>query len=158
MQALIWPSISPSSGSFIFYKLRELWWIDSHKNENNIDALVSFLKLCPALEQLFVTVSLISLLGNNWCSYFAIVFKLTEIVITGWTQIDTEGYSYSAPRSNSCLKQATKYTELQHLKLIKFRGFTSRVDEISVAKRLIGLVKGKTPKIETSDGSCLVAM
>ncbi|XP_057428042.1 F-box protein At2g39490 isoform X2 [Lotus japonicus] len=55
-EALIWPSISPSSGNFIFYKLRELWWIDNHVYENSIDALVSFLKLCPALEQLFVTV------------------------------------------------------------------------------------------------------
>jgi hypothetical protein len=56
LQALIWPSISPSSGSFIFYKLRELWWIDNHENENSINALISFLKLCPALEQLFVMV------------------------------------------------------------------------------------------------------
>ncbi|MED6119621.1 hypothetical protein PIB30_013253 [Stylosanthes scabra] len=51
-EALIWPSISPSSGSFIFYKLKELYWIGSHKDENSINALVSFLKLCPALEQL----------------------------------------------------------------------------------------------------------
>ncbi|KAG4918557.1 hypothetical protein JHK85_056838 [Glycine max] len=54
-QALIWPSISPS-GNFIFYKIRELWWIHNHRGENSMEALVSFLKLCPALEQLFVTV------------------------------------------------------------------------------------------------------
>lgn len=71
-QALIWPSISPSSGNFIFYKLRELWWVDNdnHEGENSIRALVSFLKLCPALEQLYVMVC--SILGCNWCSCFAI--------------------------------------------------------------------------------------
>ena len=34
-------------------------------------------------------------------------------------------------------------------------GFTSRKDEISLAKCLINLIKGKLPKINTSDGSCL---
>ncbi|XP_028183508.1 F-box protein At2g39490-like isoform X2 [Glycine soja] len=122
-QELIWPSISPS-GNFIFYKIRELWWIHNHRGENSMDTLVSFLKLCPALEQLFVT---------------------------------NDSTSYSAPRSNSyCLTQETKYsTKLEHLKRIKFMGFTNRVDEISVAKKLIELVKGEPPKIETSDESCL---
>lgn len=58
LQELIWPSVSPIAGSFKFYKLRELWWIDSYKDEYNMDALFCFLKLCPALEQLFVTVGL----------------------------------------------------------------------------------------------------
>lgn len=121
-ETLIWPSISPSSGSFIFYKLRELWWIDNHENENSINALVSFLKLCPALEQLFVTI---------------------------------DRNSYSAPQSNLGSIQATKYSELEHLKLVKFKGFTNPIAEISVAKKLIQLVKGKPPKIETSSGSNL---
>ncbi|TKY64905.1 F-box protein [Spatholobus suberectus] len=125
-EELIWPSISPLSGSFKFYRLRELWWIDNYNNdEYNMDALFSFLKLCPALEQLFVT-------------------------------IDPE--SYSAGRSNSCLMKGTKCTELEHLKLIKFMGFTSRKDEISLAKCLIHLIKGKPPKIKSSDGSCLDAV
>ncbi|KAJ1443129.1 F-box-like domain superfamily [Sesbania bispinosa] len=121
---LIWPSISPLSGSFKFYKLIELWWIDSYNDGYSMDALFSFLKLCPALEQLSVT-------------------------------IDPE--SYSSGRSNSCLMQATKCTELEHLKVIRFIGFTSRKDEISLAKCLIHLIKGKPPKINTSDGSCLDA-
>ncbi|XP_027366420.1 F-box protein At2g39490 isoform X2 [Abrus precatorius] len=121
-EALMWPSISSSSGNFIFYRLRELWWIDNYKDENSINALVSFLKLCPALEQLFVTI---------------------------------DPKSYLAPGSNTCLTQATEYTKLEHLKLIKLMGFTNRVDEICVAKNLIELVKGKPPKIETSDGNCL---
>ncbi|OIW06827.1 hypothetical protein TanjilG_03722 [Lupinus angustifolius] len=121
-EEMIWPSISLSSGNFIFYKLRELWWIDNYKDQNNIDALVFFLKLCPDLEQLF---------------------------------LEIDPISYSTPRSKSCLIQAVKYTELEHLKLIKFIGFTSQVNEISVAKSVIQLVKGKPPRIETSDGSCL---
>ncbi|XP_020231979.1 F-box protein At2g39490 [Cajanus cajan] len=122
-EELIWPSISPLSGSFRFYKLRELWWIDNY--EYNMDALFFFLKLCPSLEQLFVT-------------------------------IDPE--SYSAGRSNSCSMKGTKCTELENLKLIKFMGFTSRKDEISLAKCLIHLIKGKPPNIKSSDGSCLDAM
>ncbi|CAL5210253.1 unnamed protein product [Lathyrus oleraceus] len=55
-EVLIWPSISPLNGSFIFYKLKELWWIENHENKNSINALVSFLKLCPSLEKLFVMI------------------------------------------------------------------------------------------------------
>ncbi|MED6207856.1 hypothetical protein PIB30_039492 [Stylosanthes scabra] len=126
-EALIWPSISPSSGNFIFYKLKELCWIGSHKDENSINALLSFLKLCPALEQLSFV-------------------------------IDPKSYSYWGSRTKFlCLKQETKYKELQHLKLIKLMGFTNRAEEVSVAKRLVGLAvkKGKIPTIEASDGNYL---
>ncbi|KAF7820477.1 F-box protein [Senna tora] len=115
---LIWPSISPQSGSFIFYKLKELWWIV--KDGQSSEALVSFLKLCPVLEQLFVTV-------------------------------DPE--SYSTP--SLFLNQASKYTELENLKLIKLMGFTRQEDEVSMARDLIQVVKGKPPRIEASDGSFL---
>ena len=57
LQKLIWPSISYLHGNFQFYRLKELWWIDNSSEGYNSDALISFLKLCPALEQLFVTVS-----------------------------------------------------------------------------------------------------
>ncbi|KAK7340853.1 hypothetical protein VNO77_21568 [Canavalia gladiata] len=125
-EELIWPSISALSGSFKFYKLRELWWIDNYnKDEYSMNGLFCFLKLCPSLEQLFVTI---------------------------------DPKCYSAERSNSCFMQDTKYTELEHLKLIKFMGFTNRNDEIKLAKCLIHLIKGQPPKIKTSDGSCLDAM
>ncbi|KAL5167593.1 F-box protein [Glycine soja] len=125
-EELIWPSISPLSGSFKFYKLRELWWIDNYnKDESNKDALFSFLKLCPSLEQLFVT---------------------------------NDPESYLAGGSNSCVVKGTKCTGMEHLKVIKFMGFSSRRDEISLAKCLIHLIKGKPPKIKTSDGNCLDAM
>jgi len=76
-----------------------------------------------------------------------------SFIILNWMQIDRN--SYSAPQSNLGLIQATKYTELEQLKLVKFKGFTNPMAEISVAKKLIQLVKGKPPKIETSSGSNL---
>lgn len=56
LQTLIWPSILPLKGNFQFYRLKELWWIDYSEGGHNADALMAFLKLCPALERLFVTV------------------------------------------------------------------------------------------------------
>ncbi|KAE7996835.1 hypothetical protein FH972_001524 [Carpinus fangiana] len=55
-EALIWPSISYFHSNFQFYKLKKLWWIDNSTQGYNSEALISFLKLCPALEQLFVTI------------------------------------------------------------------------------------------------------
>ncbi|KAF3433760.1 hypothetical protein FNV43_RR24863 [Rhamnella rubrinervis] len=55
-EALIWPGLSPSRGNFQFYKLKELWWIDYSNEGCNSDALIYFLKLCPALETLFMTI------------------------------------------------------------------------------------------------------
>ncbi|ESW14710.1 hypothetical protein PHAVU_007G010900 [Phaseolus vulgaris] len=119
-ETLIWPSIS-ASGNFIFYKIRELWWIHNHKAENSINSLVCFLQLCPALEQLFVM---------------------------------NDSTSYSTPETRSSLIRGTKCTKLEHLRGIKFMGFTNSDDEISVAKTLIELIREDPPKIETSDGSC----
>ncbi|XP_022764548.1 F-box protein At2g39490-like [Durio zibethinus] len=56
-QALICPSLSSFQADFQFYRLKELWWIDNHsKGVANNDALITFLKLCPSLERLFVTI------------------------------------------------------------------------------------------------------
>ncbi|PON75311.1 F-box domain containing protein [Parasponia andersonii] len=55
-ETLIWPSLLPMKEAFKFYKLQELWWIDYSEEDYNTDALMYFLKLCPALERLFVTV------------------------------------------------------------------------------------------------------
>ncbi|KAL4290939.1 hypothetical protein GQ457_14G023420 [Hibiscus cannabinus] len=53
-EALICPSLSCY---FQFYKLKELWWIDNYSNGTyDCDALITFLKLSPSLEQLFVTI------------------------------------------------------------------------------------------------------
>ncbi|XP_022764282.1 F-box protein At2g39490-like [Durio zibethinus] len=41
---------------FCFNKLKELWWIDCSMERENIDALLCFLKFCPNLERLYVTI------------------------------------------------------------------------------------------------------
>jgi len=153
LQELIWPSISPLSGSFKFYKLRELWWIDNCNK--NMEALFSFLKLCPSLEQLFVTVCVLIRDLLNICS--ALVVNLSDIIHFSLTDMQIDPESYSSEGTNSCLMKETKCTELQHLKLIKFIGFPCPKDEISLAKGLIHMIKGKPPKINTSDGNFLDA-
>ncbi|CAK9176502.1 unnamed protein product [Ilex paraguariensis] len=40
-----------------FYRLKDLWWIDSSMEEYNIDSLFTFITACPSLERLFITVS-----------------------------------------------------------------------------------------------------
>lgn len=43
-------------GDFLLNNLKELWWIDSSMEKHKIEPLASFLKLCPYLEKLFITV------------------------------------------------------------------------------------------------------
>lgn len=74
------------------------------------------------------------------------------------TDVQNDPESYLAGGSNSCVVKGTKCTGMEHLKVIKFMGFSSRRDEISLAKCLIHMIKGKPPKIKTSDGNCLDAM
>ncbi|KAI5578719.1 hypothetical protein BDE02_08G045300 [Populus trichocarpa] len=58
-EALICPSLSTLFADFQFYNLKELWWIDNSNERYDGEALISFLKLCPSLQQLFVTVSVL---------------------------------------------------------------------------------------------------
>ncbi|XP_017984502.1 PREDICTED: F-box protein At2g39490 [Theobroma cacao] len=49
----------PSSSidfEFCFNELKELWWIDCSMERGNINALLCFLKHCPNLEKLYVTI------------------------------------------------------------------------------------------------------
>ncbi|KAK2633755.1 hypothetical protein Ddye_028547 [Dipteronia dyeriana] len=55
-EALICPSLSSLIAEFQFYNLKELWWIDNSNEGYNLDSLILFLKLCPALERLFITI------------------------------------------------------------------------------------------------------
>ncbi|KAG7574219.1 F-box domain [Arabidopsis suecica] len=55
-EELIKPSISSSWRSFQFYKLQELRWIDNSMNQENINSMISFLKLCPSIERLFIDI------------------------------------------------------------------------------------------------------
>ncbi|XP_039013960.1 F-box protein At2g39490-like [Hibiscus syriacus] len=51
-------SLFSSSGGpeLYFSRLKELWWIDCSMARHNINALLCFLKLCPNLERLYVTI------------------------------------------------------------------------------------------------------
>lgn len=42
---------------FRFSKLEHLWWIDNGMDDHKIDSLFCFLKFCPSLKRLFITVS-----------------------------------------------------------------------------------------------------
>ncbi|KAF5742654.1 F-box family protein [Tripterygium wilfordii] len=55
-EELIHPALCSMRAEFQFYNLKELWWIGSPKEQCSIDALVSFLKLCPTLEKLYFTI------------------------------------------------------------------------------------------------------
>ncbi|CAL9236186.1 unnamed protein product [Arabidopsis halleri] len=55
-EEVIKPSISSSWRSFQFYKLQELRWIDNSMNQENINSMISFLKLCPSIERLFIDI------------------------------------------------------------------------------------------------------
>ncbi|KAH1200326.1 F-box protein [Glycine max] len=87
-----------------------------------------------------------------------LTIKNSEVLtLCKWT-FENDPESYLAGGSNSCVVKGTKCTGMEHLKVIKFMGFSSRRDEISLAKCLIHMIKGKPPKIKTSDGNCLDAM
>ncbi|XP_012081578.1 F-box protein At2g39490 [Jatropha curcas] len=55
-KTFICPWLSTFLAEFQFYGLKELWWIDNLNQEYDSQALMSFLKLCPSLERLFVTI------------------------------------------------------------------------------------------------------
>ncbi|RVX13587.1 F-box protein [Vitis vinifera] len=54
--AAIGPTLSTRPSTFLFHELKELWWIDNSLDKYDIDAQLSFLKLCPSLEKLFITI------------------------------------------------------------------------------------------------------
>ncbi|XP_039055532.1 F-box protein At2g39490-like [Hibiscus syriacus] len=57
-EPLIYPTLQlhPFGWGFEFKRLVELWWIDYAKNKFNSDALISFLKHCPRLTRLYITI------------------------------------------------------------------------------------------------------
>ncbi|RVX13580.1 F-box protein [Vitis vinifera] len=55
-EAVIGPTLSTRPSTFLFHELKELWWIDNSLDKYDIDAQLSFLKLCPSLEKLFITI------------------------------------------------------------------------------------------------------
>lgn len=153
LQTLIWPSILPLKGNFQFYRLKELWWIDYSEGGYNADALMAFLKLCPALERLFVTVHffhfIFACLG---VCQFVVIFLLPCFFLANYVQIDPK--SYREPSTNTCSKKATRHTELGHLKVVKMEGFLNQEDEITLVKHIRELVRVEPLVIAASDENC----
>lgn len=70
-------------------------------------------------------------------------------------QIDPE--SYFMPSISTDIKRVSKSTKLEHLKLVKFEGFTKLEDRISLLKHMRELFKGEPVIIEASNGTCLLS-
>ncbi|XVF75386.1 hypothetical protein PTKIN_Ptkin13bG0184200 [Pterospermum kingtungense] len=89
-----------------FFKLTELWWIDDSQGRCSCNALIFFLKLCPQLNRLYITID-----------------------------PNSHNTSYSTSISLSSIK-LDRPTELKHLKAVKLEGFANEEEEIMVAKQL----------------------
>lgn len=76
-EVLICPSLSTLLADFQFYNLKELWWIDNSNERYDGEALISFLKLCPSLQQLFVTVSVLSIYRGQTFYFLLYDFQLS---------------------------------------------------------------------------------
>ncbi|XVE52723.1 hypothetical protein DITRI_Ditri02bG0146000 [Diplodiscus trichospermus] len=63
-----------------FIKLTELWWIDNSQERDNFNALISFLKLCPQLTRLYITIDPNSYTTTN--------INLSSIKITKSTKLN----------------------------------------------------------------------
>ncbi|KAA8539422.1 hypothetical protein F0562_026114 [Nyssa sinensis] len=105
---------------FMFSNLKELWWIDSSMEEYNIDVLVSFLKTCPALERLCITIDPTSYQNPNKVECHSRVENLNR---------------------------AARHRRLNGVRVVKMEGFTNREDEILLAKCLLKEVVSKEPEI-----------
>ncbi|XP_065871619.1 F-box protein At2g39490 [Euphorbia lathyris] len=125
-QALICRSLSRINAEFQFYNLKELWWIDNNSDdEYDSDALFCFLKLCPFLEQLFVTID-----PKSYCVEKARV-------------------------SSCCCIEAGRNTKLGNLKMVKLDGFRNQKHEIHLAQGLVEIVTTEPIIFASANGVCL---
>ncbi|XP_059627149.1 F-box protein At2g39490 [Cornus florida] len=86
-----------------FKKLKDLWWIDNSMNKYNIFALVSFLKMCPSLERLFINIERPWYTCSPLCSHQSRTYKSYCVPCTSW--------KYS--------RDAMRPVQLNHLKVVK---------------------------------------
>ncbi|XVE52726.1 hypothetical protein DITRI_Ditri02bG0146300 [Diplodiscus trichospermus] len=93
-EALICPSLSSFRANFQFYRLKELWWIDNYsKGLDDCDALITFLKLCPSLERLFVTIdhnSYVMPRAATWCNQVGRDTKLQHLRVVKLEGFDNQ--------------------------------------------------------------------
>ncbi|KAE8653689.1 putative F-box family protein [Hibiscus syriacus] len=88
-------SLYSSSGGpeLYFSRLKELWWIDCSMARHNINALLCFLKLCPNLERLYVTIDpkCYNLISSRSEKFSAIVSAPANI--NGLKVVKLEGFA-----------------------------------------------------------------
>ncbi|KAL8159734.1 hypothetical protein V2J09_001271 [Rumex salicifolius] len=103
-QVMIRPKLDSEDPDAQFKYLKELWWICSSMEEENINLLISFLQVCPKIEKLYITIdptcyNLPRKGGGEWTS------KVHSIKIKG----------------------------LEFLKVVKMEGLKSEEDELLLA-------------------------
>ncbi|XP_034703320.1 F-box protein At2g39490-like isoform X1 [Vitis riparia] len=131
-------------GDFLLNNLKELWWIDNSMEKHKIEALASFMKLCPYLEKLFITIDPTSYCNPSrghcrfWMEYSSRVASNTRLVnlrmvkMEGFTNpederllaeyllekvVSTEPIIITAPKENGCSKNCTqKLVKIPHSK------------------------------------------
>ncbi|OMO72467.1 hypothetical protein CCACVL1_17774 [Corchorus capsularis] len=125
---------SSSSRGYTNCHVKELWWIDCSIEGNQVKFLLRFLKECPFLERLYVTID---------PNCYPDSCKLTD------------RFSRRFTNENGKCFHAAKQT-LSHLKLVKLEGFPNEKEEIKFVRKLIPLSE-ETPEIiaKSPDGTCL---
>ena len=130
------------SCSFQFNNLEELWWIINSMDKYDIIVLLSFLKMCPSLKKLFLSVSsfrldflLLTFLlctlnsaAHHNALYLSCLYNL---------QIDPTSNCGLCARERECLSEVPPHTRLNHLKFIKLEGVMKEEDKISLAEHLL---------------------
>ena len=181
---LLFSYMLPSLGSdleFRLHRLRELWWIDCSMERDNVNALLSFLKFCPYIERLYVTVShsIFMILNRvldkkekrsqqwknesyfylvkNWMLFMVETQKNMTISLQFWysssnLQIDPESYNMRSTKKFSA--KVNGLEKLGDLELLKLEGFASK-KEIFFAERLRPLFRRKPLILSKSNGGCL---
>lgn len=141
MQALIYPHCRVQ-----FSKLEELWWIDYENDEKyNSDALISFLKLCPLLETLSVTVRLCGNFG--WNFVVTLIHQYHFFLIM---QISPKPGRLTIPCA--CSTHFIRDTIPKQLKFVKLDGFRNEEDMILLAKQLKQVLFAEPKIVATSNG------
>ncbi|PSS23739.1 F-box protein [Actinidia chinensis var. chinensis] len=101
---------------FKFSKLKELCWFDSLMDQTKRDSLACFLNMTPSLEKLFIKID--QDLTPIICPYFHQHYH--EPIL--WMD-------YETVKSNA--------SQLDHLKMVEFKGFTSQEDELVLLDLLL---------------------
>ncbi|KAF8397543.1 hypothetical protein HHK36_016461 [Tetracentron sinense] len=121
-------------GDFGFTNLKELRWIDSLMDRNKMDVMVSFLKICPSLERIFIEIDSANYGVPRMSSWWG---KGEHCFWIDYTN------------------RYASYKRLKHIKTVKIAGFTNREDERLLVKRLLKEVFALEPVIEaTSPENC----